>query len=777
MKLKFSNVRSRELALKSGPRDGFDSSLQNKYQKLLESYDYKIAREVLQSWDLLDENMDYALSKTLFVLDRVLENEQSPNNVSSAVNTVAAALPKMRNAGELQYLIKRKISHVNTKIQTKQNNAVEDIKNVVSDKLNNIKAALPKSNPNSQPNPPEVAKEAYEKLNNVVTEMIHCDRVLNNYSKLCKRFNINKYITEAKSVDEIVSSITPLIDTYNIPQKIKYAVALETVSYAMFFNKMQYKPQYLVKCVSDYFLTTNSNFMEVPPDNGFEFIDSMQSILQTNPFFSEDDFTEIDYVLNPDVYRKHDSNRNTLDFSDGSQTIDNFTESCLSIIKESKESRISKILKELMVTKDKSVESIKKIMQPLYTESPDNIIEETPNMLQWGFGTILVVGSLAIHPVISMITVMTHAFLVQKLQRDRVRKAIEEYEKAKTKAEKKLEKNPDNENIKLYIDKLKKDISKLEDYESSLMTDKELEERNKDKDEFEFNESATIRALNEVSSFIDRHENKLQLGIDLRKIDSDSLYTMMEVCSKFKGVVDIDNLTESLDELANNPPSRTHAYFAKQYMRSLPKPVDTEYSIGDVFVANECFDILHNIEYDRPINEMKSLNVLTLQVERLKKMVGDLSDKEKIAARTIDMSIDNLHDNIERSMSRADREAVVRDKILPPFSKIIKTAILVGAAWVVSPAIAVIGFVASLVMSANYRAKERQVILDEIEIELDMVDRYIKTAEDKNDLKAIKNLLHIKKALEKQRARLIYSIKIEYNEKSLSKPRRNDDDD
>ena len=52
------------------------------------------------------------------------------------------------------------------------------------------------------------------------------------------------------------------------------------------------------------------------------------------------------------------------------------------------------------------------------------------------------------------------------------------------------------------------------------------------------------------------------------------------------------------------------------------------------------------------------------------------------------------------------------------------------------------------------------MVLDEIEIELKMVQKYLDIAESKNDLKATKELLTIQRNLERQRQRIKYKMSI-----------------
>lgn len=164
------------------------------------------------------------------------------------------------------------------------------------------------------------------------------------------------------------------------------------------------------------------------------------------------------------------------------------------------------------------------------------------------------------------------------------------------------------------------------------------------------------------------------------------------------------------------------------------------------------------------MNEMNFTNNINLIIERLKKQGSDLSAKEQIASRTLDASLEAMRNKIEKALTQENREAVIKGDILPPASKIIKLGITSGLAFLINPVLSVIVLLGTFAMNAKLRAKERQMVLDEIDVELQMVDRYIKIAEEKNDMKNLRELLKIQKKLQAQEARLRYKLNIEYKQ-------------
>ena len=148
--------------------------------------------------------------------------------------------------------------------------------------------------------------------------------------------------------------------------------------------------------------------------------------------------------------------------------------------------------------------------------------------------------------------------------------------------------------------------------------------------------------------------------------------------------------------------------------------------------------------------------------------------KAQIAARTVDGAARLISKKIEDSLTLENREAVIRGEILPSLSKCIKLALVIGGAWLINPVIAIIIMVVKFALSARIRKKEKQLVLNELDVELQMVDKYIQQAEEKRDMKKLRELLLLKKKLQSQYARLRYNIKIEWQDKDIKRVRGND---
>ena len=90
-------------------------------------------------------------------------------------------------------------------------------------------------------------------------------------------------------------------------------------------------------------------------------------------------------------------------------------------------------------------------------------------------------------------------------------------------------------------------------------------------------------------------------------------------------------------------------------------------------------------------------------------------------------------------------------------------------AWALSPAIAVIGVLGIFACSKQLQHKERQLILDDIDIELKMCERYLQQAENEGDLKKVRQIEVMQRNLERQKQRIKHRMSMQLTPKNLKK--------
>lgn len=186
---------------------------------------------------------------------------------------------------------------------------------------------------------------------------------------------------------------------------------------------------------------------------------------------------------------------------------------------------------------------------------------------------------------------------------------------------------------------------------------------------------------------------------------------------------------------------------------------------GPISYLNEYSDlaIMINAINEGKVNKFKIKprlvkNKMKVVASRAKNMTAHAIEKEKIASNKLDNFFEKFKDKIDRELTNKNREAVIKGTVVPSLSSLIKMGLasgIIGAA--VNPILGAITFAAGLVCSKRATAKEKQYILDEIEIQLTVVDKKIQLAESNNDMKALESLLKIQKRLRREKQRIIYN--------------------
>lgn len=157
-----------------------------------------------------------------------------------------------------------------------------------------------------------------------------------------------------------------------------------------------------------------------------------------------------------------------------------------------------------------------------------------------------------------------------------------------------------------------------------------------------------------------------------------------------------------------------------------------------------------------------NLNKLKLYLEGLKSKMKDMSQKEKEASRNIDNTFRRFVKSMKDALVSDRREAIIKGSVIPSLSRCIKIAIgLAGTGLITqNPLVPLLIAVGGFAASKRLTHKERLLLLDEIETELEVVDKEIANADAKNQIKKYRTLLKYKKDLQRQYQRIRYNIRI-----------------
>jgi hypothetical protein len=156
------------------------------------------------------------------------------------------------------------------------------------------------------------------------------------------------------------------------------------------------------------------------------------------------------------------------------------------------------------------------------------------------------------------------------------------------------------------------------------------------------------------------------------------------------------------------------------------------------------------------------LNDVKLALLGIKKKFHDMNSKQQQASKAIDMFSRRLVKGMKDALISDKRESIIKGSVIPSFSKCLKIGIVLAGLGIVTanPAIPLIDALGGFALSKKLTNKERILLLDDIEIELQVVDKEIAMAESKNQIKKYRYLLKYKKDLQRQYQRIKYNIRV-----------------
>ena len=711
----------------------------------------------------------------------------SCSDIVSMGNYIAEnVVPKVRDAKSTNSLLKGRLTRMMHKV-------TNPIKDAFADALNAFKITPPISS-TSTTNKDDAVAEAFIAMLNKSIVMLHCDRVLENYNNISKRFNLDRLFVEDSryvSPGDIVIELCNKIDTYDMPTTIKFNTVIESAWYGFEHYHIPYKKSDILEAAVDYFL--------FKPD-GF---DACKTILESTLFFDKgEDMGNIDIL--------------TEEEPEQDASIDDVIRSEYSTSKAIKEDTsfralFNKFKKEEIPKDDKPQNKLKKLIDMLYTKDIDSIINDTPDLLQW-IRRFFILGTCAIPmigPVLAAIGFLVDKFITMRNERDQVSKMIKCFTNEIKASKNKLKSTNDSQEkqkLEKYIKSLEDGKSKLTTYYNELLTDKEQEEEcdngnTGDSDDFDldfdddfsdlFDEgtmfSDIFRSIKTITSVRERNVITEKSMFDLiANAGDEDIVSIAKAAADYPNLFFKDSVSRSIDneiqkiKLGGSIPLaesiRLNSLVSAMYKLQNSTNYENK-SIESIYEAvNEVIALadLHSgisIMIDtysgrNTMLEGSFTNTLKVASMKLRNAMVKMSDKERSISRSIDVGMNSFKKSIENSLTNDNREAVIKGSILPSFSKIIKLCIInAGLLAANLPVVAIIGTLGYIAINGKFKHRERQMVVDEIEIELKICDKYIEIAEQKNDMKALKQLLTTKRELERQLQRIKYKMQVKFGQK------------
>ena len=771
---------------------------------------------MIKNWDSLDNDSNLAYDKALDAFDSLLENSANPSVIKTQCDFLIENASKVRDASQLKRSLKYRYSRIKTKITGDTKKKQEIVASATRDAASNIasKKPLDASGRRPEEDREKLVKECYDKLIDEVSALCECDRIVSNYSSIHKRFNIDnvisQYIEGCYDLYGTVYSIASYIDTFNSPFKNKYNTALETCWYGLNNKHVYCDNKNIIEAVTDYFLF-NGGLSESD-------INDIKSVAKISPIFEEYDFDILSYL--DDEVPEETVAQSDFDFygTDYDST---------KAMKELEESALDKIVgikqnNNLPYVADTDVKKLLSCFRIECKDNPDsvtnmmslralvtNIINKCPEQIVSNIGTIIAIIRMAfvfqgddsqINECSKHIKSLIDAALdipINRLQAENMIAAIEsEVGFINDKINKFSDNNYNNSAIKT-LTKYKNDLETYNEtirnyiksnFESDETDDNsyKFEDDSQEEDNDGLTEAATIIIISNLcesiaEDLIDGDVNKIICG-NVEKFSNDVLDSIVDFSVTVPNIINKEKLTEALelhrDSLRNKANSSISDYIRIDCIN------DNITKLSEATVYNTYADPKGIIAYLMCLDEIKKINsnedsiyfteamsftnTLKIAINNLKRKAINLSDKEKQAANSIDSAVNNVIRGMDKQMSAGDREAIANGSILPSASKCIKIALVFAAAMYVNPAVAVIGALGAYFCKKSRRQKERQLALDEIEVELKMCERYIRMYEDQQNMQAIRQCEIIQRNLQRQYQRIKYKMKVDFKHADTS---------
>lgn len=167
-----------------------------------------------------------------------------------------------------------------------------------------------------------------------------------------------------------------------------------------------------------------------------------------------------------------------------------------------------------------------------------------------------------------------------------------------------------------------------------------------------------------------------------------------------------------------------------------------------------------------PENIKLKLNDIKLYLHGIKQHMKNANAKTKTFLLNMDSAFDRLVNSLKKAAVSDRREAIIKGSVIPSFHKCLVLAASGAAVWALvpgGPPIVIISAVAGFATSKHLTKKERALMFDDIQIEIQLMEKEIQMADQKDQVKKMRQLMRMKKELERTAVRIKYNEKIGKN--------------
>jgi len=755
------------------------------------------ALNLIKNWEGLDIDIDRAFETSLETYDLLLKYG-SKNAINKATDILIEGTNKLRNASELKRSLKVRLGRLKKGTKISKNIDIDSSTNNIQKAMDNIKNALGSATANIVKNDePDYLEENYNRIIDKVSEVAEIDRIVKQYSNIHKRFNIDRLFSECgadrESIYNTIYETAKYIDTFNSPFKNKYNATLESAWYALQKYHIVCENSTIINTVTDYYL-----FNDFIPDM-ISFAEETAVLANISPIFNKKDFSCLDYISESNI--KQFNVNKELDYR---KVVENYM--------------LDGKLKEIVSYEDQEQQSIEK------SDRDDNIIdfikdfrkrcaeEENPSnfitfkalidqilnhqksQIIFNVSSIFNLLSVVflnnedhdIKAIIKIVDDITDTVLELPLKETQANEILNTY---KSQVDTLSKKENINAREQIYLDTVEVNAGKIENFIKDNFTEEQEEDENASDDEL--TEAAEIVLIaNLLDSLTEGGTIDPDIPViingNVAKFTNDTLDALTDFSVTVPKILDKDSLKECFINYRNELRKNQAKKSVEDYMKidCLTNNIarlnedatiysthnNTRACIGYLMCMNEIKNFHTDINNEIYFTEAMSFsNKLKLAVNNLKRAAINLSSKEKSASNAIDAAINSIARNMDKEMSAEDRERVVRGSILPSATKCIKLALMFAAVGkFIDPAVAVIGALGMFFSRKKAQKRERQLALDEIEIELKMCERYLRMYEDQQDMDKIRKVEIIQRNLQRQRQRIKYKMAVDFKQASTA---------
>ncbi len=771
------------------------------------------ALEKIKNWEGLSENTNAAYESALDAYDLMLQYGSNAG-IKEATNILLEGASKVRDANSLMRSLRYRFGRIR-KVSGLTNVGKATVRNSITQSIKNLQNSLTAGqlmNKSSSPAPEEnKMAECYNLLISEVSDINECDRIVRQYSNIHRRFNIDRTITESMQYNDspynLIFDIASYVDTFKSSFKSKYNSALESVWYGLNKYHIYCENSEIIKAVTDYFVIERG-----VSESEIEDIKSIQYI---TPIFNQSDFSVLDYMDDDIVdttidrldYLSQAEEYGAEDFQSLHSKLKDLEESVLNTItninteiseddQKSANYAIAKYMceyrKQCLANKDSimNMASFKALLEKIQQDNCTKYIVQTLPQFLSLIRTVFIIGS-DIHDInkaTSLIDQMQKMIDSINISKQEAEKVLSDYDneintiKAK---QTKIDDKEFNSRIDIYLNTLYANRAFIKQYIENF-NDPAEDEHPVDEEDDAIKEAAQIILISQLMESL--CEDLIDPDIDyivngnVAKLSNNTLDALTDFSVTVPSIINKDSLCDTLISERNK--IRENASSVNEYIRIDCLNNNIQRLKQESNMYNTCNDATGCIAYLLCLNELKAynaesdskyfteamsfVNTLRLAANNLRRAAIKLTEKEKAASNSVDMMVNQIAKSMDKEMSAAERERIVRGQILPPASKCLKYALAFGITALVKPELAVIGAIGLFFTRKKSTMRERQMALDEIEIELKMCDRYIRIYEDQQDMEKLRQCEMIQRNLLRQQQRIRYKMKVDFHHADIS---------